>query len=273
MELRQINRIGRCFQVIKLSADVRVFCSGIGIVRHQLNRTFSCKHGKRGQVFARIGDPGNQGNPDHMRFAALLEMCQIAVNRRVGYPGIPAVRFIVGEFEIKQDIVHCRKDAQKCFLRRKTGGLQGDPNAVFMQTFGKCRGKLRLQKRLSSRQRNTAVLTEQRRGRCELFRQRAGCDLFSGNGDQTLGADVQTASVWAAVVMRTRTAADTAMIAHRLSDCQCRTGIHALGIMAPDAGQRTAFEKHGRPHARTVMDGEFLYVKDHAFDRVCIVIH
>ena len=76
---------------------------------------------------------------------------------------------------------------------------------------------------------------------------------------------MQTSPERLAIRMSARAAAKSAILAPVLTDVKLGQVGKPLGIVAPDATQRTAFEKDRSPHSVAVVLREFFYVKDSTF--------
>ena len=68
-----------------------------------------------------------------------------------------------------------------------------------------------------------------------------------------------------AVRVITRTAAKSAIFASVLPDVKLGSRRQTLGIMTPDATERTSLEKHGGSDSVAVVLRELFYVKDSTF--------
>lgn len=222
-----------------------------------------------GQIGECVRDAWYQGGPDdEIRASCFLEAKEVLEDAFVADAGMLPVSFLIQELQIKENKVQEGEElAGEGVPGEMAAGLEGDVESMAFQGFGQASGFIHRGRRLSSRKRDASAgggvessIPQ------EEFGQLGGAIALSADATGLGRADFGAGSAGstAFLPLRAGLGAGSAPDASLPVEGDFPVGAHAFGVVAPRAGQRAAFEEHGRPDARAIVHGEAPDLEDQA---------
>ena len=257
-----ITRIGNVESI--LPTDAFILCGGKIVIAEKLDLAVSHYLGDSGEIFAGVGDVGDQRRAEKVVDTTPLQPRGVFQNLRIVFSRKAFMQLGVSKLYIHYNRVAKLGNSAKIYL---LGISRGFDSAVYLpaKTAQQLDTKICLKQRLATRQSySSAAFSIDIPMSEKPFGKVIGIPFLARHRHKVARADIEATPEFLTLLVFTTAAAKSAIQTSTLFQIKLGQRAQPLGIMAPSTTERTALEENGSPYTAAVIQSKLLDIKDYS---------